>query len=320
VWESNHVWLVIVLVLLWTAFPQAFGALMSTEFIPLSAAAFGIILRGSGFALRSAAHSLRHQRLAGASFALSSLITPFFFGAVAGAIVTGEVPASGAAGRVASWTSPTAITLGFLSVAAFGYLAAVYLTHDAERIEPALISYFRHRAIASGIVVGALAGLALYELETSATSVAHRLLGGVGLPFLIGSFLLGSAVLVGLVSGRTRWLRYLAAGAFVAVLWGWGIAQYPAMLPGAFTLQSAAAPSAALLTEVVIVGFIIAVVVPSFWLLYRLAQRGILEEEGTTERYLIQLQRGEARGPGDLPGKASGSRRNRGRRHFPTSS
>lgn len=289
VWESNHVWLVIVLVLLWTAFPPAFGALMSTEFVPLSVAAFGIILRGSGFALRPTSHSLGHQRLAGALFALSSLITPFFFGTVAGAIVTGKIPASGGAGRVSSWTSPTAITLGLLSIAAFGYLAAVYLTEDARRTEPELIDYFRRRAIGSGVVVGALAGLALYELEQSATRIADRLVGGVGTPFLVASFLLGATVLLGLAAGRARRLRYLAAGAFIAVLWGWAVVQFPRMLPGAFTLRGAAAPGSTLVTELIVVGVIVAFVVPSFFLLYRLSQRGLLKEEGTTDSFLAHL-------------------------------
>ncbi len=291
VWEANHVWLVIVLVLLWTGYPQAFGAIMSTLFTPLSIAAFGIILRGSGFALRQVAHSLRYQQLTGALFALSSLLTPFFFGAAAGAIVTGKVPASGRGNRLASWTTPTALTLGALSVVAFAYLAAVYLTDDARRLEPRLVAYFARRALLSGVVVGALAGLALFELETSAPRTADRLTQGVGLPFLVVSFVLGGAVLAGLVAGRTRWLRYLAAGAFAAMLSGWAVAQYPAMLPGSLSIYTAAAPTSSLVTELVVVGVIALIVLPSFLLLFRLSQRGLLAEEETTEQFLTRLSK-----------------------------
>lgn len=289
VWEANHVWLVIVLVVLWTAFPAAFGAIMSTLFVPLSIAVFGIVLRGSGFALRQTVHSLRYQRLSGAFFALSSLVTPFFFGAAAGAIVTGKVPASGAGNRITSWTSPTAVTLGLLSIAAFSYLAAVYLTNDARRTQPELVGYFNRRALIAGLVVGALSGLALYELETSAPRIAERLTTGDGLPFLVVSFVLGGAVLIGLLMGRAKWLRYLAAGAFAAMLWGWAVAQYPSMLPGSLSLRAAAAPTSSLVVEIVVVGVIVAIVVPSFLLLYRLSQRGLLVEDQTAEGLLADL-------------------------------
>ena len=289
VWESNHVWLVIILVLLWTGFPQAFGAIMSTLFAPLSIAAFGIILRGSAFALRQVAHSLRYQRLTGAFFALSSLLTPFFFGAAAGAVVTGRVPASGAGNRLAIWTTPTALTLGAISVVAFAYLAAVYLTYEARRMEPNLVTYFARRALVSGVAVGALAGLALFELKTSAPRIVDRLTQGVGLPFLVGSFVLGIAVLAGLVAGPTHWLRYMSAGAFAAMLWGWAVAQYPAILPGSLSIYAAAAPTGSLVSEFVVVGVIAVVVLPSFLLLFRLSQHGLLSDEETTEQFLANL-------------------------------
>lgn len=240
VWEANHVWLVIDLVVLWTAFPAAFGAIMSTLFIPLSLAAFGIILRGAGFSMRQAARTLRYQRLTGAMFASSSLITPFFMAASMGAIVTGRIPAAGAGNRVSSWTTPTAVSLGVLSVAAFAYLAAVYLTRDARRHSPDLVGYFSRRALASGVAVGALAGWNLYLIHGSAPRTFHRLTTGAGLPFVVVSFVLGVAVLACLVSGRTRPMRMLAAGAFAAIIWGWGVAQYPLMLPPRLSISAAA--------------------------------------------------------------------------------
>ncbi len=279
IWEANHVWLVIVLVVLWTGFPPAFAAIMTTLFVPLSMAAFGVILRGSGFAFRAAATSLRYRRLSGALFASSSLITPFFFGAAAGAIVTGKVHAVAHGFDISAWTSPTALTLGVLSVVAFAYLAAVYLTCDAERHQAAMTEYFRRRALASGVLAGALGGLALYELDQSAPRIAHHLIFGPGLGLLVASVVLGTTVLVGLARRRTAGLRYLAAATFATMLWGWAAAQYPAMLPGTLTLRAAAAPMAALVTELVVALVMVAVVAPAFVLLYRLSQRGTLNGE-----------------------------------------
>lgn len=307
VWEANHVWLVIVLVVLWTAFPTAFGPLMTTLFIPLSAAVFGILLRGSGFAVRHAIISPRYQQLSGATFALSSLITPFFFGTAAGAIVTGRVPASGSGNRLTSWTTPTALTIGLLSVTAFAYLAAVYLTADARRLEPGLVGYFARRATASAMAVGVLAGVTLWELEGSAPRIAATLTTGAGLPLLITSVALGSAVLAGLVTHHTNWLRYLAAGAFVTMLWGWAVSQYPAMLPPSLGLRQAAAPQAALMAEIIVVGVITALVIPSFVLLYHLTQRDLLGDHESGAAQLARSQSGSDEPPAAGPPAAAAS-------------
>ncbi|HLH46280.1 MAG TPA: cytochrome d ubiquinol oxidase subunit II, partial [Acidimicrobiales bacterium] len=278
VWEANHVWLVVALVVLWTAFPRAFGPLMSTLFVPLSAAAFGIVLRGAGFALRQEARTVRHQQAAGGAFALSSLITPFFMGAAAAAVVTGRVPATGTGSRLGSWTTPTALTIGFLSIAAFAYLAAVYLTADSRRLDPGLTGYFVRRALASGVLTGALAGAVLYEISGSAPRTMGRLTSGAGLPLFALSIALGVGVVAGLALGRRQVVRYGAAGAFAALLWGGAVAQWPYLLPPHLTVHAAVAPGATIDAELVVVGAIVVLVAPSFALLYRLTQRGVLGE------------------------------------------
>lgn len=282
IWEANHVWLVIILVVLWTGFPPAFGAIMTTLFVPLSIAAFGVILRGCGFAFRATSSTLRYRRLSGALFASSSLITPFFFGTAAGAVVTGKVHAVAHGTDFSAWTTPTALTLGALADVAFAYLAAVYLTSDAERHAPALAKYFRHRALVSGALAGLLAGLALYELEQSAPHLAHHLTSGGGLGLFVASIVCGTVVLGLLASHRVVGLRYVAAATFATMLWGWAAAQYPAMLPGTLSLHAAAAPTASLVTELIVVGAIVLIVAPSFVLLYRLSQHGTLSDEQAT--------------------------------------
>jgi cytochrome d ubiquinol oxidase subunit II len=278
VWESNHVWLVIALVLLWTGFPVAFAWIFTTLFVPLSVAALGIVLRGAGFAFRSQVQTLRWQRVSGAVFALASLLTPFFLGTAIGAIVTGRV--HGADGDpVSSWVNPASLLTGALFVATSAYLAAVYLATDSERAgEPGLRRYFTRRALAAAVVAGLLAAITMAVLHTAAARVFSILTAGRALPLVVLSVLAGAAVLVLLALDRTRLTRPLAALAVTAVIWGWALAQYPLLLPPRLTVHDAAAPAGAGVAELVVVGIIVVLVGPSFVLLYSLAQRGTLSE------------------------------------------
>ena len=277
VWEANHVWLVFDLVIFWTGFPHAFAAVMTALALPLWLALAGIVLRGAGFAFRKEITRLSWQRAAGATFAFSSLATPFFMGTVIGALATGAVAANASRASLAAWTSPTALLAGFLFVAACGYLAAVYLTGEAERRgDRSMQAYFTHRAQAAGVVAGALSLGTLAELHGSNTALYSRLTGRA-LPLVILAAVCGLAVLVLLTAGRTQGVRVIAALGVAAVVWGWGVAQYPVLLPGtAVTLSNAGAPDATLVALVIL--FVVAVLVigPSFALLYTLQNRRML--------------------------------------------
>ena len=280
VWESNHVWLIIALVLLWTGFPVAFARIFTTLFVPLSVAALGIVLRGAGFAFRSQVETLRWQRVSGAVFALASLLTPFFLGTAIGAIVTGRV--RGAAGDpAASWVNPTSLLTGALFVATSAYLAAVYLATDSERAgEPGLRTYFTRRALAAAVVTGLLAAITMATLHTAAARVFSILTTGRALPLVVISVLAGAAAAVLLALDKIRLIRLLAALAVTAVIWGWALAQYPLLLPPGLTIHDAAAPAGAGVAELVVVAIIVVLVGPSFALLYSLSQRGRLGEPG----------------------------------------
>jgi len=132
VWEANHVWLVYVLVFMWSAFPTGFAAVMNTLWVPWMLVGLGIVLRGSGFAFRKFSENLRWARVFGAAFALSSFITPFFLGMIAGAIASGRVTLDGTS-DISVWTGPTSRVGGILAVGTAAYLAAVYLAADARR-------------------------------------------------------------------------------------------------------------------------------------------------------------------------------------------
>jgi cytochrome bd ubiquinol oxidase subunit II len=278
VWEANHVWLVFILVLLWTAFPPAFAAIMTALFVPLSLSALGIVLRGAGFAFRHTAERLRMERLAGATFAAASFITPFFMGTVVGAVATGQVPVHPDGNILAAWTSPTAILTGFLFVAACAYISAVYLVLEArQRGHPDLMRYFALRATAAGAVTGALAGATFAELSSSAPRLFGRLTG-ISLPLVAVSIAAGIAVLVML---WLRWyhpfgLRLAAEIAVATVVFGWGLAQYPYLLSTSLSLAAGSAPTATLVAELVVTGLAVLLVAPGFALLYFLQQRRVL--------------------------------------------
>jgi cytochrome d ubiquinol oxidase subunit II len=280
VWEANHVWLVFILVLLWTGFPPAFAAIMIALFVPLSLSLLGIVLRGVGFAFRHTAQRLRTQQLTGAMFAASSLITPFFMGTAVGAVATGQVPVHPTGNVLAAWTSPTALLTGFLFVAACAYISAVFLVLEARhRGHQDLMRYFSLRATAAGILTGALAGGTFAELSVSAPHVFAGLTG-IALPLVAISIAAGIAVL-GML--WLRWyhalvLRATAAIAVATVVWGWGLAQYPYLFPTSLPLAAGSAPTASLVGEFVVTGLAVLLVAPAFALLYFLQQRRLLKE------------------------------------------
>jgi cytochrome d ubiquinol oxidase subunit II len=281
VWEANHVWLIFVLVVLWTAFSVAFSSIMSTLFIPLSLAAFGIVLRGSGFAFHKMAHRLRNRQLAERAFGVSSLVTPFFMGTVVGAIASGRVPVGNAAGdAVTSWVNAPSLLTGALFVATGAYLSAVFLVSDARRAGDAdLESYFSTRALLAALVTGALAVAGILVYRADAPFIYHGLINE-GLPLVILSGACGAAVLAMLLRRVRRGLRPLAVGAVVAVIWGWGVAQYPYLLPKVLTIKQGAGASETLTAVLIVFGVAVVLVLPSLALLYALAQRSMLEGEG----------------------------------------
>jgi cytochrome bd ubiquinol oxidase subunit II len=279
VWEANHVWLIFVLVVLWTAFGSAFASIFSTLFIPLSLAALGIVLRGSGFAFQKTAARRGGRGLAEFLFGLSSLLTPFFMGTVVGAIAGGRVPVGNAAGdAVSSWLNPLSLLIGALFVATSAYLAAVFLISDARRAgAPDLERYFTTRAFAAAVVAGVLAVAGVVALHADARYLYDGLTGD-GLPLVIASLLCGAGVLVLLRRGAERGARPLAIAAVAAVIAGWGVAQHPYLLPQQLTIDEAAAPGSTLTAVLIVFGVAVVLVVPSIALLFTLAQRSLIEE------------------------------------------
>jgi cytochrome d ubiquinol oxidase subunit II len=280
VWEANHVWLIFVLVMLWTGFPSVFAAVASTLYIPLTLVALGIIARGSAFAFRKVSEELGQRRLFGAAFAFSSVVTPFFLGAAAGGIASGRVPPGIAAGDlITSWFNPTSLITGVLAVGVTAYLAAAYLTRDAERSgAPDLAEAFRLRALITGVVVGGLSIAGLVVLRTDAPTLYAELTAWPAAVLIVVSVVAGVASLVLLWWRAYVAVRVTASLAVAGVLWGWGAAQYPELLPGV-TVQDAAATDSVLAATLVALGVGAVLLVPSMWWLYRTFQRSRPLEE-----------------------------------------
>lgn len=273
VWEANHVWLIFVFVYLWTGFPQAFAAICETLFIPLTIAGFGIVLRGSAFAFRKFAPTVAKARLFGAVFAMSSVLTPFFMGAIVGAVASGRVPLDGRGDRWTSWTSAASLVAGALAVLTSAFLAAVFLTAEASQQGNAdLVAAFRRRALGAGATAGFVALLGIAPLNQDAPLLFDRLTGRA-LPVVVLSALAGVTSLALLWRGRPDVARFAAVVAVAAVVAGWGIAQYPWILVDAARIDDAAGARATLWSLVVVFGLAAVTVLPSLGYLYWFTQR-----------------------------------------------
>ncbi len=246
VWEANHVWLIFVLVILWSGFPTAFAAVASTLYLPLTAVAIGIILRGSAFVFRKQFQGVPARRGFGAAFAASSIITPFFLGAIAGAVASGRIDVQGEIDVVGAWTGPTSLFGGVLAVLVCAHLAAVFLAADAYRDEEGdLVEWFRARALLSGALTGLTTFAGVAVLHADARHLFENLTDR-GLPLMVLSAAAGVATLVLLVERRYRLARVAAVTAVAAVVWGWAAGQYPEILVDHLTIDEAAGAPATL--------------------------------------------------------------------------
>jgi cytochrome d ubiquinol oxidase subunit II len=285
VWEANHVWLIFVLTVVWTAYPSAFGSIASTLSVPLFIAAVGIIFRGVTYALRAGA--TRHElRAIDTVFALSSILTPFALGTVVGGIASRRVPVGNAAGSAfSSWLNPTSIFIGVLAVVTAAYLAAVFLCADAVRRGDAVLERkFRARALAAGLVSGPIALGGIAVVRSDARPLYHHLVEGRGLIGLVVSVVAGAATLVLVWRRRYEASRYSASIAVAAVVAGWALAQSPVLLEG-LTVREAAASRDTLIAVIVAVLGGGLILFPSLALLFRLTLVGRFDdgERATTE-------------------------------------
>ncbi|MEU9304878.1 cytochrome d ubiquinol oxidase subunit II [Streptomyces sp. NPDC048269] len=294
VWEVNNVWLVFVLVIMWTGFPVLFQTVFTAMWLPLALAALGMVLRGAGFALRKPTRRLARQRLYGAVFAIASLLTPFFLGAAVGAIASGRI-APGTEASADAWANPASLLFGLLTIAATALLGAVFLTADAARFDaPDLVGYFRLRALLGLLAVVVTAVGVLLVTRGDAPHVWHGLTHGAGLALAAVSavFLATTALLV--LRGRARWARFSAVGMVGAAVFAWGLAQRPYLIPTSLTVADAAGDSQTLAWLSVVSLVALLLIVPAVFFLYWLDTHGELEPLTDSDLQRIRPTRGDA--------------------------
>jgi cytochrome bd ubiquinol oxidase subunit II len=272
VWEANHVWLIYCLVMWWTGFPASFAAVMTTLFVPFVLALGGIVLRGASFAFRKYSATLAQARIYGVVFALSSVITPFFLGAVVGGIASGRVPAKGYGDRWTSWVNPTSVLGGVIAVGTCAFLAGVFLCADADSSgHPGLSATLRTRTLLVGAVTGAVVFAGLLPLHADAPTLWHGLTHQA-LPLILISALAGLATMALVWRRRYGVARLTAVVAVASVVSGWGIGQYPWLLVDQVKIADAGGAGATLIALLVVVAIAGVTVLPALALLFRLTQ------------------------------------------------
>jgi cytochrome d ubiquinol oxidase subunit II len=280
VWEANHVWLIFVLAICWSAYPEVFASIFSTLAMPLFIAAVGIVLRGTAYAVHAGTAREIERQAVDAVFSVSSILTPFALGTAIGAIASRRVPVGNAQGDLlTSWVNPTSFAVGAVAVATGVYLAAVYLAGDAARAgRDDLANAFRTRALAAGGVTGAVALAALLVVSLDAETLRRGLFSWPAILAVLGSAAAGLATIEFVRRARFEAARYGASAAVAAIVVGWALAQRPELLPG-LTVEEAAAGRPTLIATIVGVAVGAVVLVPSFALLFGLVLRGRFDSE-----------------------------------------
>lgn len=266
IWEANHVWLIFVIVVLFSAFPPAFSALSIHFHFPLLFVLLGITFRGSAFVFRHYG-ARKRKKTWGRVFAIASLLTPIFLGITIGGLTDGKI-----ANNLEIFTTPFHLAIGILTLVLFAFLAAVYLTN--ETADPALQNDFRLRALITGGLVGVFAFLSIFLLLAESSSFALRFLNNPFFwPLQLVTGILAIACLATLFLRRYRLSRWLAILQVTFILLGWGMAQFPVLVPPNLTIEAAASPPQTLKILIPVLLFGVIVLFPCLYFLLRLFKR-----------------------------------------------
>ena len=287
IWEANHVWLIVIVVLLFVAFPVAFAAISTALHIPLTFMLIGIVLRGTAFVFRTydVQSDVIHRRWSRV-FAVASVITPVMLGVTLGAVASGTIHVDVESGQVdtdfiSAWFAPFPFAIGFFALTLCALLAAVYLTLETEDIE--LQEDFRRRALISAVGVGAMAGLS-FILSAEGAPAIRRGLGSASwsIPFHILTGAMALWAIWTIWKRQFRLARVVVPIQVTLIVFGWGLAQYPYLVTPDLTFSNTAAPDTVLrpLLIVLIAGGVL--LVPAFWYLYAVF-KGAARKAGQTK-------------------------------------
>src|SRR6266699_2627670 len=268
IWEANHVWLILVIVLLFTGFPGGFATMMTALNIPITVMLLGIVLRGSAFVFRK--YDVKDERRWNTLFAIASFLTPFFQGVILGALTTGQIRVEQGrvlTGFMTGWLTPFALSCGVFALGLFAFLAATYLTLDT-RDEPELQDDFRPRSLWSGLALAPIALVVFLSSRRGAPAMYHELTRWWAPVLLVWTSLFAGAALIALWLRRFVAARIAAIGQVTLILVGWGMAQYPNLVTPDVTVKNAAAPEFTLRLLVIALGFGAILLLPSLAYLF----------------------------------------------------
>jgi cytochrome d ubiquinol oxidase subunit II len=273
VWEANHVWLILVVVLLFTGFPGGFAGMMTALNIPLMAMLIGIVLRGSAFIFRKydSRSDAAHHRW-GRIFGIASFLTPFFQGMILGALATGRIRITDGhvvTGFFAGWLAPFALACGVFALGLFAFLAATYLTLDT-RDQPDLQNDFRLRALWSGLSLAPIAGVVFLTSKEGAPEMYEGLTNWWAPLLLAWTSIMSIAALVALWRRWFALARLAAVGQVALILAGWSLAQYPNLITPDITVNNARAPEITLRLLITALGAGAIILLPSLAFLFHL--------------------------------------------------
>ena len=273
IWEANHVWLILIVTIVFTAFPTAYAQISVTLHIPLTLLVIGIVLRGSAYAFRhydvqdDEIH-VRWDQL----FALSSLISPLLLGVIIGTITAGNFslnPESFFEGYVSYWIQPFPLVMGILALVLFAYLAAVYLLLETNDVH--LQEIFRKRAIAAALFSGLLGEIVFFLGKSGAPylwgGITNTVWGGI---IILGTVVFTVAAVWFLFTRHYWWSRTCAVLQVILTIWSWGIAQFPYLVPPYLTIYNSSSPEMTLqlILLVLLVGALL--LFPSLLYLFRI--------------------------------------------------
>jgi cytochrome d ubiquinol oxidase subunit II len=274
IWEANHVWLILVIVLLFVAFPPVFAAVSIALHIPLAIMLVGIVLRGTAFVFRSYdVQTDGVQRKWSRLFAVGSIVAPVMLGTCVGAIASGSIRVDLATGIVqtnfiSQWLALFPLAIGFWTLSLFAFLAAVYLTNEADEQE--LREDFRRRALGAGMAVAFMALVSFIFAKRGAPLISSGLSKEWwSIPFQFITGLASISALAAVWKRHYRLARVLAMTQIALIIAGWGLAQFPFLIGPDLTFTNAVAPNSVLRVLIVALAAGALLLFPSLWYLFR---------------------------------------------------
>ncbi|MEM1323476.1 MAG: cytochrome d ubiquinol oxidase subunit II [Bacteroidota bacterium] len=283
VWEANHVWLILVLVVIFNGFPKVFSTMSIMLHIPLLLVLVGMIFRGTAFTFRhydvieDSSHRYYHF-----CFRASSLLTPFFLGMTLGAVILGRISPDLNAGFyavfIAPWLNAFCIGMGLFTTLLFSYVSAVFLIGEVETEEgrQIMITYSKRSLIALmllGALIMALAewsGLALFQqFLAQPISLATIILATLLIPLIFRT----------IEKRQINTMRVLVGGQVAVIFIGWAAVQFPDFIRfndgTALTIYNTAAGAATFRQLVIALTVGVLIILPAFFYLFKVFKQKV---------------------------------------------